>query len=66
MGKPQNDLGCRTDVLDGCPKVEGMMMLVRSIGSTGYCSRRDWFKGRCRGDGLCDELRVPAFGNRAW
>lgn len=31
MGKPQNDLGCRTDVLDGCPKVEGMMMLVRSM-----------------------------------
>lgn len=31
MGKPQNDLGCRTDILDNCPKVEGMMMLVRSM-----------------------------------
>lgn len=31
MGKPQNDLGCRTDILDACPKVEGMMMLVRSM-----------------------------------
>lgn len=31
MGMPQNDLGCRTDILDGCPKVEGMMMLVRSM-----------------------------------
>lgn len=30
-GKPQNDLGCRTDVLDGCPKQKGMMMLVRSM-----------------------------------
>lgn len=30
-GKPQNDLGKRTDILDGCPKVEGMMMLVRSM-----------------------------------
>ena len=31
MGCPQNDLGCRSDVLDGCPKSDGMMMLVRSM-----------------------------------
>lgn len=30
-GYPQNELGCRADVLDGCPKAEGMMMLVRSM-----------------------------------
>lgn len=30
-GMPQNDLGCRTDVLDGCPKSVGMMMAVRSL-----------------------------------
>nr|MBP3599037.1 stage III sporulation protein AA [Eubacterium sp.] len=30
-GMPQNDLGCRTDVLDGCPKSHGMMMAVRSL-----------------------------------
>lgn len=30
-GVPQNDLGCRTDVLDGCSKSEGMMMAVRSL-----------------------------------
>lgn len=30
-GIPQNDLGMRTDVLDGCPKAEGMKMLIRSM-----------------------------------
>ncbi|MEG1294591.1 MAG: stage III sporulation protein AA [Clostridium sp.] len=31
QGIPQNDLGSRTDILDGCPKAEGMMMLIRSM-----------------------------------
>ena len=26
-----NDLGMRTDVLDGCPKAEGMIMLLRTM-----------------------------------
>lgn len=30
-GIPQNDLGPRVDVLDACPKAEGMMMLIRSM-----------------------------------
>ena len=31
QGVPQNDLGARTDVLDCCPKIYGMNMLIRSM-----------------------------------
>ena len=31
QGVPQNDLGIRTDLLDCCPKAEGMLMLIRSM-----------------------------------
>lgn len=31
MGIPQNELGSRCDVMDGCPKAEGMLMLLRSM-----------------------------------
>lgn len=31
QGIPQNDVGIRTDVLDCCPKVKGMMMAVRTM-----------------------------------
>lgn len=31
MGMLQNDLGSRTDLLDACPKAEGMMLLLRSM-----------------------------------
>ena len=30
-GIPQNDVGNCTDVLDACPKTEGMLMLIRSM-----------------------------------
>ena len=31
LGVAQNRLGTRTDILDCCPKAEGMMMLIRSM-----------------------------------
>ena len=31
MGIPQNDLGCRTDVVEGCPKGLGLSLLLRSM-----------------------------------
>lgn len=30
-GMPENDVGVRTDVLDGCPKAEGLLLLIRSM-----------------------------------
>ncbi|MDO4542250.1 MAG: stage III sporulation protein AA [Bacillota bacterium] len=32
LGQPQLDVGPSTDVLDGAPKAEGMMMAIRSLG----------------------------------
>lgn len=31
QGAPQNDVGPRTDVLDACPKSQGLIMLIRSM-----------------------------------
>lgn len=31
QGIPQNDVGMRTDVMDACPKILGMMMVIRSM-----------------------------------
>lgn len=31
LGKPSYDLGPRTDIMDGCPKAQGMIMLIRAM-----------------------------------
>ena len=31
LGIPRNDVGLRTDVLDGCPKAEGIIIMIRSM-----------------------------------
>lgn len=31
MGIPQNDIGMRTDIIDSCPKADGMLMLLRTM-----------------------------------
>ncbi|HVJ48906.1 stage III sporulation protein AA [Desulfitobacterium sp.] len=31
QGQPTYDLGCRTDIMDACPKAVGMSMLIRSM-----------------------------------
>lgn len=31
MGIPQNDVGIQTDIMDACPKTDGILMLIRSM-----------------------------------
>lgn len=44
-GTPQFDVGERTDVLEGCPKAQGLMILLRGMNPQALC---------------CDEVTAPA------
>lgn len=44
-GVPQFDVGARTDVLEGCPKAQGLLMLLRGMNPQVLC---------------CDEVTDPA------
>lgn len=41
QGIPQNDIGIRSDVLDGCLKSFGMLLMLRSMGTADHCGGRD-------------------------
>ena len=41
QGLPSFDIGIRTDVLDACPKAEGIILMIRSLSPPGGGHRRD-------------------------
>lgn len=41
QGMAQMEIGCHTDVMDGCPKVVAIPMLLRSANPADHCSGRD-------------------------
>lgn len=66
QGIPQNDVGCRTDVLDACPKAEGMMMLIRSMAPEVVAVDEIGGENDLEAASLCDELWLQDSGNRTW
>ena len=66
QGVPQNDLGMRTDVLDGCPKSEGMLMLIRSMAPAVVAVDEIGGKRRYQSSRICKKLRLRPGSNGSW
>ena len=59
MGIVQNNLGMRTDVLDCCPKAEGMIMLIRSMSPRGDIERISMIIPSAFGQQSRTSVRIP-------
>ena len=44
LGIPQNDMGMRTDVLSGCEKSDGMILIFAFHVPTDHSSGRTWWE----------------------
>ncbi len=66
QGIPQNDLGMRTDILDGCPKAEGMQMLIRSMSPVVVAVDELWKRRRFQGCGISYPLWMSSDRNCTW
>ena len=60
-GVPQCDLGMRTDVMDGCPKALGMVMMIRSMAPGAVAV--DEIGDREDLEAIRDEMRLPDPGH---
>ena len=67
LGVPQNDLGIRTDVLDACPKTEGMLLLLRAMGpeviAIDELGSREEMEALCRASACGCRILATAHGN---
>ena len=58
QGIPQNDIGIRSDVLDGCLKSFGMLLMLAFDGTADHCGGRDREAGRTAGQWSRPSIRA--------
>ena len=64
QGIPQNDIGIRSDVLDGCLKSFGMLLMLRFNGTADHCGGRDRKQGGLPGNGAGHLFGQPYYRDR--